>query len=71
MALTATVPVSGYTADAGVDDLTTIKDIDELGINKNLLIRYQRNQIYVCLFQNYKSTKLFPLLWSFPGSFVF
>ncbi|KAI5740462.1 hypothetical protein M8J76_004092 [Diaphorina citri] len=32
--------------DAGVPDMTVISDIDELGINKNLQVRYSRNQIY-------------------------
>jgi len=37
----------GNSPEAGVPDMTVISDIDELGINKNLLVRYGRDQIYV------------------------
>jgi hypothetical protein len=37
----------GTSPEAGVPDMTVISDIDELGINKNLLVRYGRDQIYV------------------------
>ncbi|XP_055908481.1 myosin-I heavy chain isoform X1 [Eupeodes corollae] len=36
----------GSTPDKGVTDMTTISDIDENGINQNLKVRYQRDQIY-------------------------
>ena len=31
----------------GVPDMTVISDIDSQGINKNLKVRYERDQIYV------------------------
>ena len=31
----------------GVPDMTVISDIDEFGINQNLLVRYKRDNIYV------------------------
>lgn len=34
---------------AGVPDLTAIPDIDETGINRNLKVRYERDEIYVSL----------------------
>ncbi|XP_059621971.1 myosin-I heavy chain isoform X2 [Phlebotomus argentipes] len=36
----------GSTPDKGVPDMTCISDIDENGINRNLKIRYQRDEIY-------------------------
>lgn len=45
----------GTTADKGVPDMTSISDIDEVGINNNLKNRYQRDQIYVS-FCKYKKT---------------
>ena len=41
------VVFSGTSPEAGVPDMTVISDIDELGINKNLMVRYGRDQIYV------------------------
>lgn len=38
---------AGSSPDVGVPDMTVISDIDEKGINKNLKVRYDRNQIYV------------------------
>ncbi|KFB41338.1 hypothetical protein ZHAS_00008918 [Anopheles sinensis] len=37
----------GSTPDKGVPDMTCISDIDENGINRNLKVRYERDQIYV------------------------
>lgn len=39
----------GYstTPDKGVPDMTSIPDIDETGINRNLNVRYVRDEIYV------------------------
>jgi len=37
----------GTSPEAGVPDMTVISDIDELGINRNLQVRYDRDQIYV------------------------
>lgn len=37
----------GSTPDIGVPDMTAISDIDENGINNNLKVRYDRDQIYV------------------------
>uniref|UniRef100_A0A8D8D5D3 (northern house mosquito) hypothetical protein n=1 Tax=Culex pipiens TaxID=7175 RepID=A0A8D8D5D3_CULPI len=37
----------GSTPDKGVPDMTCISDIDENGINHNLKVRYERDQIYV------------------------
>lgn len=39
--------ISGSSSEAGVPDMTVISDIDENGINRNLKVRYDRNQIYV------------------------
>lgn len=39
--------VIGSKPEHGVPDMTVISDIDEFGINKNLQIRYQRDEIYV------------------------
>ncbi|XP_020707671.2 myosin-I heavy chain isoform X1 [Athalia rosae] len=36
----------GSRPETGVPDMTVISDIDETGINKNLQVRYQRDQIY-------------------------
>uniref|UniRef100_A0A182U4Q6 Myosin motor domain-containing protein n=1 Tax=Anopheles melas TaxID=34690 RepID=A0A182U4Q6_9DIPT len=36
----------GSTPDKGVPDMTCISDIDENGINRNLKVRYERDQIY-------------------------
>lgn len=41
----------GFLPDRGVPDLTAISDIDENGINRNLKVRYQREQIYVSFFK--------------------
>lgn len=49
----------GSTPDKGVPDMTCISDIDENGINRNLKIRYQRDEIYVSFF----------LKWFFPIDF--
>jgi hypothetical protein len=35
------------TPDKGVSDMTSIPDIDEIGINRNLKVRYERDEIYV------------------------
>lgn len=37
----------GSAPEKGVPDMTSISDIDEIGINRNLKIRYQRDEIYV------------------------
>lgn len=39
--------VLGNSPNAGVPDMTVISDIDEVGINRNLQVRYARDQIYV------------------------
>ncbi|XP_074104086.1 unconventional myosin 81F isoform X2 [Cotesia typhae] len=36
----------GSSPEAGVPDMTIISDIDESGINRNLQVRYKRDQIY-------------------------
>lgn len=46
----------GNTPDKGVTDMTTISDIDENGINQNLKVRYQRDQIYVSFLKTNKKT---------------
>lgn len=33
-------------------DMTVISDIDEMGINRNLQVRYSRDQIYVSFVSN-------------------
>ncbi|XP_049959838.1 myosin-I heavy chain [Schistocerca serialis cubense] len=40
------VQLQGSSPEAGVPDMTVISDIDEQGINKNLQVRYARDQIY-------------------------
>jgi len=39
--------VSGSRPEHGVPDMTMLSDIDEEGINRNLHVRYDRDQIYV------------------------
>ena len=39
--------VGSTTPDKGVSDMTSIPDIDETGINRNLKVRYDRDEIYV------------------------
>lgn len=43
---------SSRTPDKGVRDMTEISNIDELGINRNLKVRYARDEIYVSFFEN-------------------
>lgn len=45
--LTIFFSVSGSSPELGVPDMTVISDIDETGINRNLQVRYGRDQIYV------------------------
>jgi myosin heavy subunit len=45
----------GSTPDKGVTDMTCIPDIDENGINNNLKVRYQRDEIYVSFIKNLRS----------------
>lgn len=42
---------SSRTPDKGVRDMTEISNIDELGINRNLKVRYDRDEIYVSFFK--------------------
>uniref|UniRef100_A0A182MTQ7 Uncharacterized protein n=1 Tax=Anopheles culicifacies TaxID=139723 RepID=A0A182MTQ7_9DIPT len=42
----------GSTPDKGVPDMTCISDIDENGINRNLKVRYERDQIYVSFYNH-------------------
>lgn len=44
----------GCSPDKDVADMTAISDIDEIGINHNLKLRYNRDQIYVS-FSEFKS----------------
>lgn len=37
--------------DKGIPDMTCISDIDEQGINRNLKVRYQRDEVYVSFFK--------------------
>lgn len=39
--------ITGCSPEYGVPDMTVISDIDETGINRNLQIRYSRDEIYV------------------------
>lgn len=43
----------GY-RDEGVPDMTVMSDINENGINSNLQLRYQNDNIYVSVFVVYK-----------------
>jgi len=49
----------GATPDKGVPDMTLISDIDENGINRNLKVRYDRDQIYVSLSKYIYNSVLF------------
>lgn len=42
-----TAGIAGCRPEDGVPDMTVISDIDEVGINKNLRVRYTRDQVYV------------------------
>lgn len=44
------------TPDKGVSDMTSIPDIDETGINRNLKVRYERDEIYVSINCKYFSS---------------
>lgn len=44
--------------DRGVADMTAISDIDENGINRNLRVRYQRDEIYVSFSKEQKTDRL-------------
>ncbi|CAH0380682.1 unnamed protein product [Bemisia tabaci] len=51
-----------HNPEAGVPDMTTISNLDEKGINRNLQVRYLKDQIYVSFFQpfcTYKSDSSF------------
>lgn len=39
----------GTRAEDGVPDLTLISNIDEVGINRNLEVRYKRQEVYVSI----------------------
>ena len=43
--------MSGCRPEDGVPDMTVISDINEVGINSNLRVRYNRDQVYVSLQQ--------------------
>uniref|UniRef100_A0A336ML00 CSON003283 protein n=1 Tax=Culicoides sonorensis TaxID=179676 RepID=A0A336ML00_CULSO len=45
--------------DKGIPDMTCISDIDEQGINKNLKVRYERDEIYVSFLNNHKISIFF------------
>lgn len=47
----------GSSPESGVPDMTIISDIDETGINRNLQVRYDRDQIYVSFFTNFLKIK--------------
>ena len=40
------LPATGQRPKDGVPDMTAISDIDVVGINENLRVRYKRNEIY-------------------------
>lgn len=50
---------SSTSPDKGVRDMTEISNIDELGINRNLKVRYDRDEIYVSFFENPLSILIF------------
>lgn len=50
--------VTGCSPEIGVPDMTVISDIDETGINRNLQIRYIRDEIYVSFFSVYTAHEL-------------
>lgn len=49
----------GTRGENGVPDLTLISNIDEVGINRNLQVRYDKQQIYV----SFTLSKIFKLFW--------
>lgn len=51
----------GSRPDMGVPDMTLISDIDEIGINHNLKVRYQRDQIYVSFLNRNNNKKIGPI----------
>uniref|UniRef100_A0A1B0CJ86 Uncharacterized protein n=1 Tax=Lutzomyia longipalpis TaxID=7200 RepID=A0A1B0CJ86_LUTLO len=55
----------GSTPDKGVSDMTCISDIDENGINRNLKIRYQRDEIYTGGERNCLNSYVFGRIRSF------
>lgn len=44
----------GSMPEKGVPDMTSISDIDEIGINRNLKVRYDRDEIYVSFLNSQK-----------------
>lgn len=46
------------TPDKGVSDMTSIPDIDETGINRNLKVRYEKDDIYVSILNKDASSKI-------------
>lgn len=55
--------VGSTTPDKGVSDMITIPDIDETGVNRNLKVRYERDEIYVSI-SLYQGKILTPLAFS-------
>lgn len=47
----------GSMPEKGVPDMTSISDIDEIGINRNLKVRYDRDEIYVSFLNSQKIEK--------------
>lgn len=54
----------GSTPDKGVPDMTSISDIDEIGINHNLKVRYSRDEIYVSFSKCTYTNKRTPSSWT-------
>ena len=52
------VQLIGWRPEDGVPDMTVISNIDEKGINTNLKVRYDREQIYVSPLQSMSSLEL-------------
>lgn len=54
--------------DKGIPDMTCISDIDEQGINRNLKVRYQRDEIYVSFFKTQLFLEIFYYLYKLSGN---
>jgi len=55
---------SGSSPECGVPDMTVISNIDEIGINRNLQVRYSRDQIYVSFLTIYCSISCIAMLYT-------
>lgn len=52
-----------FAGNCGVPDMTSISDIDEDVINRNLQIRYSENYIYVSFFTRHNNNTIIIMLF--------